>query len=386
MTSSSEPPPFSPVRFALAAGVLLVVAASATVGFRWGRRPATAPPSGPAAAEQTFVVAGGSMAPTLRGPHRIGECQSCVLQFAMDDADSSLTPDRPRCPHCGETVTLGIRQPGDRVVSEPVDSSTSLQRGDLVVLRPREEPFLKRLIGLPGDTITIAKDGARLLLNGNRIEDFLIGEANVHRLPWILVDRDTSRAISRWQAAAGWTRDRGGRWSQRSEQWLVYHHRNVYRAGAASAVLDDYPYNAAVSRALEPVDRLRLSGSSSGQRDAVVEVVFWTATGARRLKHELRPDQRFVIDCFGGAEADSNVVTPEHPIALRGFKNRIQLASLQIERLIEYRLRPRDDRSRYPITLSKDQIFVLGDNVPVSIDSRNDGPFSMASVVGRVIP
>ena len=62
----------------------------------------------------------------------------------------------------------------------------------------------------------------------------------------------------------------------------------------------------------------------------------------------------------------------------------MQFSCLQLARQIEYRLRPHDDRSRYPIRLGSSEYFVLGDNVPVSLDSRDFGVIQERAVKGRV--
>ena len=44
-----------------------------------------------------------------------------------------------------------------------------------------------------------------------------------------------------------------------------------------------------------------------------------------------------------------------------------------------------DDQSMDPITLAKDEIFVMGDNRPVSRDSRAVGPLTLDEIYGRVL-
>ena len=43
------------------------------------------------------------------------------------------------------------------------------------------------------------------------------------------------------------------------------------------------------------------------------------------------------------------------------------------------------DRSRYPMTLGSDEFFLLGDNVPVSVDSREVGSVGGGSILGKCL-
>jgi hypothetical protein len=94
--------------------------------------------------------------------------------------------------------------------------------------------------------------------------------------------------------------------------------------------------------------------------------------------------------------AESQPVSQRCPIALR-FIDRseaagaeqpieIRLETLEVWRSLEYRLRKRDRRSIYPIRLADDEVFLVGDNVPVSIDSRNHGPIRRDQIMGRIQP
>ena len=58
---------------------------------------------------------------------------------------------------------------------------------------------------------------------------------------------------------------------------------------------------------------------------------------------------------------------------------------IRVTRSVHYRLRRRDDRSNYPLHLRAGEYFLVGDNVPVSIDSRDFGPVDREWIVGRVV-
>jgi signal peptidase I len=53
---------------------------------------------------------------------------------------------------------------GQVVITEPVDDLSGLQRGDIIILDWNGNSLLKRLIGLPGETIEIRQGS--ILING----------------------------------------------------------------------------------------------------------------------------------------------------------------------------------------------------------------------------
>jgi signal peptidase I len=122
---------------------------------------------------QAFVIPTGSMAPTLMGRHKEIACPQCGFVFAVN-ASEEVESRTPRdvysglCGNCRHQVRLN-RSPsfkGDRilVMMFPYDlpflpGSGSLERWDIVVFRYPEEPevsYIKRLVGLPEETIRIS--------------------------------------------------------------------------------------------------------------------------------------------------------------------------------------------------------------------------------------
>ena len=155
--------------------------------------------------------------------------------------------------------------------------------------------------------------------------------------------------------------------------WLIYHHKSVYDRDRPSRVWDVYQINVGIERQLYGVDRLQVDGIVHCSTTTTVMVAFWAGAGNVLATSSVNDGQTLLVRYHDGLSEADLPVTPEHPIAIRVAAGPCTFESLKIQRLIEYRLRPGDDRDRYPLTVGPGQCFVLGDNVPVSVDSRDVG-------------
>ena len=119
---------------------------------------------------EAFVIPTGSMAPRLLGQHWQVRCPQCGYAFAYGvprgiatqvprDKAVVVTP-RPQCPNCDLSFDAkGFRRSGDRVfVLKYLYHFSDPQPWDVVVFKnPQDnhQNYIKRLIGLPGETIEI---------------------------------------------------------------------------------------------------------------------------------------------------------------------------------------------------------------------------------------
>lgn len=181
---------------------------------------------------QAFVIPTGSMAPTLMGRHKEVACPQCGFVYAVNasgevetsvhrnqDVESGICVNcRYLNPSLGEAPSFK----GDRilVMMFPYDlpflpGSGPPERWDVVVFRYPEEPevsYIKRLVGLPGETIRIAHGDIYVRPPGGT-EFALARKPLKHQSAMQIMvydDRYRPRALTdlpewtRWRPDAGW--------------------------------------------------------------------------------------------------------------------------------------------------------------------------------------
>jgi len=132
---------------------------------------------------EAFVIPTGSMAPRLMGRHYDLRCPSCGYRFAYGygGEDTSRRPIRPpgaRCPNCyyhgtdkEDSFDPVFAKSGDRVlVLKYLYQFSEPQPWDVVVFRnPQDnhQNYIKRLVGLPGETIEIVHGDLFVRRNGS---------------------------------------------------------------------------------------------------------------------------------------------------------------------------------------------------------------------------
>jgi len=216
---------------------------------------------------EAFVIPTGSMAPTLMGRHKDITCPVCGYAFqvsASDEVDSTTNVSRGQnhrivgatCPMCRYTMYMGPDNPqrksypsykGDRIlVSKFSYEFAEPQRWDVAVFKypgGAKTNFIKRLVGLPGETLRISHGD--ILVRDDKGGD---GEFEIARkLPDKLLamlqpvyDNDFTPTISqygwprRWgpidpAAEAAWQSEDGAAYrtdgAAEGEAWIRYEHR-----------------------------------------------------------------------------------------------------------------------------------------------------------------
>lgn len=114
---------------------------------------------------ESFYVPTNSMAPTIRGPHLVGTCPECggpAYGAPVDPQARALGDDRDPVMICDgfhihrtPPTQAELRQ-GDRFMAAKF---VRPRRWDMIVFRLPQDPkqvYVKRLVGLPGETVVIA--------------------------------------------------------------------------------------------------------------------------------------------------------------------------------------------------------------------------------------
>jgi signal peptidase I len=121
---------------------------------------------------EAFVIPTGSMAPALMGAHKDVFCDQCGQQFPIGASLEYRDPVTENvvvagiCPNCRYTQSLDLKDDpsdstftGDRIlVSKFAYTISDPKRWDVIVFKVPVNPkqnYIKRLVGLPNETLTI---------------------------------------------------------------------------------------------------------------------------------------------------------------------------------------------------------------------------------------
>ena len=390
-------------------------------------------------AVEPFQIPTGSMAETLRGVHYHIRCSQCGYGYEV--GGDALLIDRPQCPSCGYKQPVGMTGPvlnGDRIfVLKCIYQFFQPKRWDAVVfknpLNPREN-YIKRLIGLPDETVQI--------IDGDVYIDGQIARKplGVQQELWMCVYDNDYQPFGGQRRFAGQIAagiDRGNRiWKQRFDNEEDSHwdlsaagptvfgldapagriHTLVYNSDSGNDFRAGYAYNADRDRSAEPIcgdlmvrffvktgekdgqvgaaivkngteyiGRLEFDGSmliekvEQGQRTELRRLLIGSIEAGQSREFSFAAvDGRLVLR-FGQsrlsadvpAEAARSDSQPRQPIVKIFGAGRLQLRHIAVFRDIYY-ISDGIERAteEEPFTLGTDEYFVCGDNSPNSLDGR----------------
>jgi signal peptidase I len=408
---------------------------------------------------EAYVVPTGSMAPTLLGLHRELTCPSCHSVFVVGIEDEGHTGEAI-CPNCGQRGLddgPSIECGGDRVLVEKfLYEFRRPRRWEVAVFHFPGEPsqaYVKRVIGLPGESIRIAdgdvfvndrilrKSLAEIRAMRMLVHDSRFQPRDAGRFPRWLFRSGTSAndTPSQWKWESGrFVHEAPSNAASAPDDWLVYKHWDSGRGGYGS-MSDFYGYNGNEPRDLNPIkdigmearmtvteavetisislrsgnDRfvVRIPAQNRGElklsrNDQPVPITnqfnpfsekgLWPRTvlleaAVMDRRVQVAIDGRPLFEPYDYDDPISQLSGAECPLALGVQGGAAEVSEIRVYRDIYYTgtlantpRRPHGNRSA--VVLGNDEFFVLGDNSPVSNDSRfwSEGPVVRGSMfVGR---
>jgi signal peptidase I len=390
---------------------------------------------------EAYVVPTGSMAPTLLGWHRELVCPNCGCPYDVG-IDEGGRAGPAVCPNCGEADldrSAAVECGGDRVlVQKFLYDFRAPKRWEVAVFHFPGDPsqaFVKRVAGLPGESIRIADgdvyaDGqiVRKALEDQRAMRILVHDSRYE-------PRDADR-FPRWSFRSGWgyRSERTG-WS-RSERgfehrprkgigpgdWIIYRHWDPANR-RYGPIRDFYAYNGGdlpadnevadlgleakmtVESSVDAISAALRSGADqfvvripvklrgevelehngrrvplSGYRHPFQDAGRWPRTVTleasafdRRVTVAL--DGQLLFEPYDYDRPRPGPSAGEIPIGVGVEGGDLVVQELRIFRDVHYTATlagmPRQGHSvQSDVTLGPDEYFVLGDNSPVSNDSR----------------
>jgi hypothetical protein len=216
-----------------------------------------------------------------------------------------------------------------------------------------------------------------------------------------LVHEETD-AIRRWHVNTGGWSWRDGAWQVASQKNATVWHWLSYRHPDGKSINADTAYNAGLTQRLFPVHDLALSakGNATGNGSLILQVkghkeVVWKGILPREAQLEFFAFDRQLRVFIDGnlienIRAGSNVLPMEGTSSLAiGVKGlQLELRDVRIYHDIYYASQNEERgvaEPMTPIVLGPHEVFVLGDNVPVSLDSRLWGPVPLGLLVGKPV-
>jgi len=329
------------------------------------------------------------MSPTIWGDHTKTMCSDCGIESIANWQPEMRPRSEVRCWNCGGRVPTHdlTPQPGELIsidTSAYQDSPPTVN--EIVAIRDQDVVRIKRIVAGPGQTISV-------------IEGLLFRDDSsmTTTAPWLTVHDDSHRwgNDSWWQSSSPiWSKTEAGfsvavKGSQDQPATLIYGHRSPYHGLRPDVVGDDHAGNLTESRQLRQVDKLRLEADIQVLKPTTIELWNWTRSGIKHEQRILSPGIHALNTAWKKAsiqEAAPAELDAEHPIVIHVEIGTVKITNLLVTRPPLYWV---DDGHHSPIPsptkLGEEEFFVIGDNVPLSIDSRHTGPLKRSAIIGKVV-
>ena len=362
---------------------------------------------GPATNEPA-VIEGDSMAPGLVGQHLAIKCPECRWAFACESAylaDSAIV-----CPNCGCDAIPPANQalmPGEVVQVEP--SQPPQQRWDIVAFSmPTAHQYaVKRIVGLPGESISIT--GGELFADGVLLQKPL---SVIDQMKLPVFDADflpADRSLDKFRAdedATNWSVEQiplTFNSNAPKVEWLTFVPIRGYRhrgsADDAVPIQDSYAHNQSLNRTLNRVNDVWVSFELAFDPQRSAE--FYISLQSGKIIRVTASESSVTIE-FGGTElsvpiensqmllavavvdrqlfvlVDNELVIEEPADAVEtnirfgASKGKLTVGQFRVFRDIYWLPQPEGYRDGLVnLEAGPDEVIVLGDNSPRSLDSRS---------------
>jgi signal peptidase I len=382
---------------------------------------------------ESYQISSGSMAPTLAGPHRETTCPRCGALIQVGPHPTAPT-DHIFCPHCGRDIDLkaGTDKPGDRIlVNKAAYWFAAPQRWDLAVFWYFGGRLIKRIIGLPGETVEIK--GGDIFIDGELNRKSL---AECEKLRILVFDSNHPPPggwEARWQFSAAKTPANGlhgmdlflhTEAGAKDYATATYGHffldeqkfapiRNEYGYNSNQSLPRTFAHDFSIECTVEvkgekgqffvslndgadtvvaeipigQVDTPAMLGS--GKLQTKNSAVKLPANGTCRVKMAF-VDRRAIVRIQQQVLAldlpsTKNRQPVIRPVSLGVKGGQVVIKDFRLYRDVYYTQDGHNGIHGQPVRLGPDQYFVLGDNSPASEDSRfwpNQGAIEGTSLIG----
>jgi hypothetical protein len=378
-------------------------------------------------------VVGDSMVPFALGEHWRLDCKRCGDAFSVQPSIST-TREFLVCPNCGfDKVPI---ESADEMPADLVEISLSpktIQRWNVVAFQSMtsSKAGIKRVVGLPGESIEIRS--GNLFANGLLLRKELDTQREI-RVP-VYDSKFSNTEFPRW-VGIGWQKTPSGFvWEKQSSSTpLSYLHRDCYVPGAGKpgpALLEDtYGFNQFLPRGLNTTDEIFIEAEFENSKELKFGCRFKTGDDQFDFEFDLglrivrmkKNDQALVTSEIPGDLGFSETTTfefssfdrkivaainqdivfefelePDVPLNIDSkidvakdvfgilpFETDICLKRIRIWRDIYYLGASNKVGAEQTLATSPGYIL-LGDNVPVSLDSRHWGHgISEGEIIGVV--
>ncbi len=214
-------------------------------------------------------IVGSSMSPTLQGTHYSISCPGCAIEFSCDleQADERETVI---CPNCG---TSAARNHWTPIAADPVSilPNAQIQRWDIIAFEHNPPAgttsnhalMTKRVVGLPGESIRLENGNifANQVLISKPLQlqkqmRVLVCDSKFQSTPslnWLL------KRENKWKFASGVFQMDAPPTNGEFDWFEFRYQKNYFRTGdtpAPAALEDFYGYNQSLSRKLNPMDEV----------------------------------------------------------------------------------------------------------------------------------